>query len=142
MCIIVDTNRASSFADAECKNGSALREWLMRKQEVLVIGGKLTEELSNSSASNFIRELERIGLIDSVPDSELEVHMPQAGTYESDDPHIIGLIRARRVSVVYSDDQNLGKDLKKFRNLRGDRPKLYKYVAHRKMLEHCSCKAR
>ncbi len=105
MCAIVDANAASEvFGKHRSGAGSGFLDWLDRGDGVLVVGGKLYEELAELSrfldwAADAIKAggLKRVNAEEM---AEREQSIVQKGGCLSNDSHVLGLGSGKRCSPV------------------------------------------
>lgn len=118
MCLIVDASaRDDVFGKNRTLAGEQLFRWLERPSARLVLGGKLTEELSSSNS--FERWAETAiadGRVRSFSRDEVGAETDSlAADWQgsSNDQHVIALARISRARVLYAIDGDLRED---FRN--------------------------
>ena len=117
MPIIVDANRAADFTRPLGGRAKEILERINRNKIRIVIGGKLGLELAKTKFGPLLVELLRSGRAHRYSDSDVETEsiLVQAMALNSDDPHVLALARVSKTRLVYTNDQNLMKDLKNIR---------------------------
>lgn len=141
MCAILDANVASEvFSRNGPTAGTKFLDWVEKGGNHLVVGGKLTDELSAVS-----KELKQLGLagrtkIINADEIEIEEKRLQSKC-KSNDPHIIALARISGARLLYSNDVDLQEDFKRKELISGPRGKIYTTLreksfgsAHKKLL--------
>ncbi|MCY3614379.1 MAG: PIN domain-containing protein [Bacteroidetes bacterium] len=131
MCAILDANVVHEvFAVDSHDAGKRFFEWINTGRGRLVIGGKLTVELSRAS-EKFTQwaKIARIkGRMRIVQDSEVDqkgVELAQAGNCSSNDLHIIALAQISGARLLYSKDTALHKDFRNKKLVDRPRGKIY-----------------
>ena len=131
MCAIVDANVVSEvFGSNLPPAGEKFFDWLNKGSGRLVVGGKLLEELKQSSADfrRWGKEAQLAGKMRIVNESEVDARTEQIqseGTIRSDDPHVIALAQVSRARLLYSNDGNLQKDFNNKSLIDDPRGKVY-----------------
>ncbi len=141
MCIILDANLFSDYLQ-NTPDMKPVRRWLE--------GGRGTPsrgKLAYSPTAKFRAELgrhrkfktkldalNRAGLLKMVPESKVAEEEGKLPNLKSDDPHIVALALAGRVSLLVSRDQALHKD---FKDVVGG--KVYQTATHRGLLTPDLC---
>jgi predicted nucleic acid-binding protein len=142
MCLILDTNR---FSDAlktpPDPRYLPLLNWLLSEEGMLVVGGtKYRAEIgAHSGAIRFFAARQRAGQAhltsDKIVDEE-EAALTAAGSFRSDDPHIIALARKSGARTVCTEDTDLMSDVKDSRLLKGPKGRVYRNASHSHLLHH------
>ncbi|MCY3664134.1 MAG: PIN domain-containing protein [Gemmatimonadetes bacterium] len=131
MCAIVDANVVSEiFGSNLPPAGEKFFDWLNQGSGLLVVGGKLLEELEKSSADFRLwgREAQLAGKMKIVNKSEVDARTKQlqsAAAIRSNDPHVIALAQVSGARLLYSNDGNLQKDFNDKRLIDAPRGKVY-----------------
>ena len=131
MCAIVDANVVSEvFGSNLPPAGEKFFDWLNKGSGRLVVGGKLFEELKQSSTDFRLwgKEAQLAGKMRIVNESEVDARTEQIqneGTIRSDDPHVIALAQVSRARLLYSNDGNLQQDFKNKSLIDDPRGKVY-----------------
>ena len=131
MCAIVDANVVSEvFGSNLPPVGEKFFDWLNKGSGRLVVGGKLFEELKQSSADfrRWGQEAQLAGKMRIVNESEVDARTKQIqseGTIRSDDPHVIALAQVSGARLLYSNDGNLQKDFNNKSLIDDPRGKVY-----------------
>ena len=131
MCAIVDANVVSEvFGSNLPPVGEKFFDWLNKGSGRLVVGGKLFEELKQSSADfrRWGQEAQLAGKMRIVNESEVDARTKQIqseGTIRSDDPHVIALAQISDARLLYSNDGNLQQDFKNKKLIDDPRGKVY-----------------
>ena len=137
MCAIVDLNVASEvFGEDPPPAAEEFLEWLSDGRGVLVVGGKLQEELDGHSpdfrrwASQAIlaRQM-RVVNEDEVGDRERQIR--SAGECRSDDPHVLALAQVSGARLLYSNDRALQQDFADHRLINRPRGKVYSTLVNK-----------
>lgn len=142
MCLVIDANRAGVFFGQPGSEAAApIWAWL-RKDGVLVYGGRLAAELAKVAvAGKLLLELNRAGraiLEDTAKVEAAESEIRKAGSFESNDPHVLALARVSSARVLYSEDKALIRDFKNRELLDNPRGRVYRQASHHKLLGHVS----
>lgn len=139
MCLVIDANRAGVFFGQPGSEAAApIWAWL-RKDGVLVYGGRLAAELGKlAEARRLLLRLYQSGqavLMDSKLIEQAEAEVLGFEGLESDDPHVLALARVSGARVVYTEDAALIRD---FTNPRVLKPKgrVYQRAEHCHLLGH------
>ena len=119
MCAIIDANVVSEvFGEHRPEAGEEFFSWINGGRGVLVVGGRLFQELLKSSAGfrkwapgallsgSMMREDAK-----AVNDREMRINC--RGEHRSDDPHILALAQESGARLLYTNDRDLQRD---FRN--------------------------
>lgn len=119
MCAIIDANIAAEvFGDDRPEAGEEFFKWIDAGKGVLVVGGKLYQELVRASAE--FRVWGPAALLsgdmtredaNEVNAREREIHGNRE--HSSNDPHVLALAQISGARLLYSNDRNLQQD---FRN--------------------------
>ncbi len=119
MCAIVDANVAREvFEPNQPPAGREFFRWLNKQKGRFVIGGKLREELRQSSANyrTWAQQARLSGLMTVVSDSEVNARTDELRSQAacgSNDEHVIALAQVSGTRLLYSNDRALQQD---FRN--------------------------
>ena len=131
MCAIVDANVISEvFGSNLPPAGEKFFDWLNKGSGLLIVGGKLLEELEQGSAEfrRWGQEAQLAEKMRIVNESEVDARTEQIqseGSIRSDDPHVIALAQVSRARLLYSNDRNLQKDFDNKRLIDAPRGKVY-----------------
>ena len=131
MCAIVDANVISEvFGSNLPPAGEKFFDWLNKGSGLLIVGGKLLEELEQGSADfrRWGKEAQLAGKMRIVNESEVDARTEQIqseGSIRSDDPHVIALAQVSRARLLYSNDGNLQQDFKTKKLIDDPRGKVY-----------------
>lgn len=137
----------------ELMPGRNFFEWIngnrMNDSLKLIIGGKLTEELSlDSRVLDWLTEGDRRGRVVRVADWELEIAKDNIGNIKlkSNDKHIIELAVSSGARLLYSNDKELHKDFRSPNVINKPRGKVYSTLKSsksdkrkRKLLKEAQC---
>lgn len=140
MCIIVDANCVNHLVN-KTENGKPVLRWLLnRKQKAgIILGGKLTSEVSIKSFLPTLTELDRAGRVHRVKDELVEKKLAAIDkTCKSNDPHIVALALAARCNLVFTHDELLHVDLKGHAAT-GEPISIYQTAGHTHLLKECVC---
>lgn len=133
--------------------GKEFFEWIngnrMNDSLKLIIGGKLTEELSlDNRVLAWLTEGDRRGRVVRVADSELEIAKDEIGNLKlkSNDKHIIELAISSGARLLYSNDKKLQADFRSPNVNNEPRGKVYSTLVStkidrrkRKLLREAQC---
>lgn len=131
MCAIVDANVVPEiFGSNLPPAGEKFFDWLNQGSGLLVVGGKLLEELEKSSADFRLwgREAQLAGKMKIVNKSEVDARTKQlqsTAAIRSNDSHVIALAQVSGARLLYSNDGNLQKDFNDKRLIDAPRGKVY-----------------
>lgn len=139
MCIIVDANRAHVLFSQPASDAAApIWEWL-KKDGILVYGGKLASELGKITTSRrLLAELARGGraILETAETVDREERLVLAtGHCKSNDQHVVALARVSGARVLFTEDRFLMEDFQNPRLLR-PKGKIYRRSTHRRLLTH------
>ena len=131
MCAIVDANVVSEvFGSNLSPAGDRFFNWLNRGSGLLVVGGKVLEELEASSP-NFRRwgqEAQlagRIRILNRTIIDERTAQLQNDAAIKSDDPHVIALAQVSGARLLYTNDLDLQRDFKNKMLIDEPRGKVY-----------------
>ncbi|MCY4223365.1 MAG: PIN domain-containing protein [Bacteroidetes bacterium] len=119
MCAILDANVVHEvFKNGEDDAGKQFFRWINGGLGRLVIGGRLTDELSHASVNfrQWAKTAIKRGIIRTVRIDQIhqtEKDLIAGGNTQSNDIHIIALARVSGARLLFSNDTALHKD---FRN--------------------------
>lgn len=147
MCIIVDANVAHRIVAAPMhEDARQIVDWIDRGDGRLVIGGKLTEELSqNGSVTRWLRTRIQAGLVRQIPVVVIaakERHLSALKVCLSDDVHVLALALASGCRLIYTADGLLRRDFKNKRIIGSPRGKVYTSMANKNLLNSRTCRPR
>lgn len=132
MCAIVDANVVSEvFGTNPPEAGMEFLLWIERNVNGrLVVGGKLLDELYNSSPGfrEWASEVQRSGNMRRIKKEQIDVQeekLREASEYVSDDPHIIALAQVSGARLLYSNDKKLQQDFNNKELIDNPRGKVY-----------------
>ena len=134
---IGDLNRAS-------EHGKPVLDWLDRGNGVLIVGGRLTEELGRSEKlMTYLAGFNRAGRkkLRALNDEAVRIRtekLRRANVCHSDDPHIVALIQMSKCELIFSRDRNLHKDVQN-RHLLDHGVSIYQCKDHDHLLTECNC---
>jgi hypothetical protein len=92
---------------------AAVVDWI-NDGGLVVVGGKLTQELGRTKFGGFLTELSRRGGLRTYSKGavEAELDVVSAMPIKSDDPHVLALARLSGARVAITNDNKLIADLK------------------------------
>jgi len=131
MCAIIDTNAVHEvFGGENHEAGLQFRLWIYSGRGRLVIGGRLTAELSRASVQfrRWVSIVQSQGKILREPDdtvNQREIDLTDEGRCQSNDPHIIALAQVSGARLLYSNDKALQRDFKNQDLINNPRGKIY-----------------
>ncbi|MCY4001481.1 MAG: hypothetical protein OXF84_11845 [Bacteroidetes bacterium] len=131
MCAIIDANAVHEvFGDENHEAGLQFRRWIYSGRGRLVVGGRLTAELSRASVKfrHWVTTVQSQGKILRKPDdtvNQREMELTDEGCCQSDDPHIIALAQVSGARLLYSNDKSLQQDFKNKDLINNPRGKVY-----------------
>jgi len=147
MCAILDANVAHEvFEDETHEAGIQFRLWITIGSGRLVVGGKLTDELSRASEKfrKWVPIAQAQGKIQREQDDLVNQrgrNLTGEGHCRSNDVHIIALAQISGARLLYSKDKKLQQDFKNKELLDHPRGKVYSTIkggdfskAHRNLL--------
>ena len=130
MCAILDNNvRHEVFGDSQTEAGKFFLDWLDKKDGMLVVGGKLLQELSGYS--NFVQWLQQALLSNRarrISDQEVNnetENLREQRICQSNDEHVLGLARVSGARLLFTNDQALTNDFKNRNIIPGVRGRVY-----------------
>ena len=130
MCAILDNNvRHEVFGDSQTEAGKLFLDWLDKKDGMLVVGGKLLQELRGYS--NFVQWLQQALLSNRarrISDQEVNNEtekLREQRICQSNDEHVLGLARVSGARLLFTNDQALTNDFKNRNIIPGVRGRVY-----------------
>ena len=141
MCVIVDANLAArALRELPEPEFAPLLDWLQTGGGVLVVGGRLTEELSRLEKPwQFVLNLLRAGRARPVGREQVEQEeavVAATGHCRSNDHHVLALARVSGARTLCTDDRALQQDFRNPRLISGPRGSIYQRQAHAHLLRH------
>jgi hypothetical protein len=137
MCLIIDADSvAAVFADKTPKNFVPIIEWLTAKNGMLVIGGKLSEEIDKvDKAKRFVRALSQAGHAKLISSALINKDAEEVRTQcKSNDNHVIALARISGARLLCSHDKELHKDFRNVSIVPEPRGHIYQTAKHKDLL--------
>ena len=131
MCAIVDANVMHEvFGSNLPPAGEGFFDWIEKGTKRLVVGGKLREELEQSSEDfrKWARVAIRTGKIRIVNTNEVDAktrEIENEGGYVSNDPHVLALAQVSGARLLYSNDGDLQEDFGNKNLIDNPRGKVY-----------------
>ena len=131
MCAIVDANVMHEVFGSNLQSaGEQFFDWIEKGTKRLVVGGKLREELEQSSEDfrKWARVAIRTGKIRIVNTNEVDAktrEIENEGGYVSNDPHVLALAQVSGARLLYSNDGDLQEDFGKKSLIDRPRGKIY-----------------
>ena len=131
MCAIVDANVVHEvFGSNLPPAGEQFFDWIEKGNERLVVGGKLLEELEESSEGFrlWASEAADAGKMRVVNKNEVDAktrEIENEGGYVSNDPHVLALAQVSGARLLYSNDGDLQEDFGKKSLIDQPRGKIY-----------------
>ncbi len=140
MCIILDANLFSEYLQ-NTPDMAPVRQWLegsKRRRGKLAYSptAKFRAEVRRHPFRDKLVELRRAGLLKEIPTAKVAEEEDKLPDLKSDDPHVVALAVAGRVSVLVSKDRDLHQDFKGV--VKGG--KVYQTAKHRRLLTPDLCK--
>lgn len=114
MPIIIDANRAGDFSAPLQGHASEIISRINNKQMSIVLGGKLTKELSKTKLKYLLLEWVRAGRAKRINDGDLIAEENRLNSLKlaSNDSHVLALAIKSNCKLLYSADDNLITDFK------------------------------
>jgi hypothetical protein len=140
MCLIIDANVAHELCGSVSERARPLVEWLLSGKGVVVVGGKLSKELSkNQELVSFFTTLSRSGRLLVINSERIENSTPDSvgksdNHIKSNDSHVIGLAMASGARLLFSEDAKLQQDFKNKKVISGTKGKVYSKTTHAHLL--------
>ena len=138
MCAIIDANVAAEvFGDERPEAGEEFFKWIDAGKGVLVVGGKLYQELVRASAE--FRVWGPAALLsgdmtredaNEVNAREREIHRNRE--HSSNDPHVLALAQISGARLLYSNDRNLQQDFRNPKLINRPRGNIYTTLVNKK----------
>lgn len=131
MCAIVDANVVNEvFGINRPQAGEEFFGWIDRGSGILVVGGKLLEELDRGSPvfRKWRLAARRAGRVRIENRGEVKARteeLQREQTYSSDDPHVLALAQVSGARLLYSNDGDLQQDFKDKELIDNPRGKVY-----------------
>ncbi len=119
MCAILDVNVVNEvFVVDGSDAGRQFFKWINQGRGRLVLGGKLTYELTKASEifRKWAKTARLSGKIRIVLDdvvNQRESHLTNEGQCQSNDPHVIALAQVSGARLLYTNDKTLQQDFKR-----------------------------
>lgn len=153
MSIIIDNNVAGIlFGNPTNRPEAATKvlEYINNKNLIVVIGGKLKDELCGSNmVKKWLSEGLKSGTAKNFRKGKVKAReeiLIQNNELMSDDPHVLALALESGARLLYSHDRRLGKDFKNRNIIPNPRGKIYKTnksddftAAHQRLLDDACC---
>ncbi|MEM9969716.1 MAG: hypothetical protein AAF762_01270 [Pseudomonadota bacterium] len=112
MPIVIDANRAGDFTPPISGHAGAILLRLRNRTIRIVLGGELKRELASTKFINIIVEQQRSGQLlninDEIVDEETDIVV--ALGIQSNDPHVLALLRVSETRLLYTEDGDLMVD--------------------------------
>lgn len=131
MCIIIDSDRLSSFlAQPYSENAAPIHKWLKRTGKLVYsTGDAFSTELPDNAIARF-RDLARRGRAEYIPDqvvSAMAATLRQNNSIriKSRDHHVLALAKVSGARLLYTGDKDLKADFKNRGILDNPRGKIY-----------------
>ncbi len=147
MCAILDASVISEvFGSTQHPAGKKFYEWMNSENGMLVVGGKLSEDLYKSSIpfrkwAATARQRGRMRTENTALVETRTRHIKNSGVCKSNDSHILALAQVSGARLLYSNDKDLRKDFKNKKLIDKPLGKIYSTLkcknftrAHRDML--------
>ena len=130
MCAILDNNvRHEVFGDSQTEAGKFFLDWLTTKDGILVVGGKLLQELGEyQKFAQWLQQAVSSGRARRISDQEVNgepANLQSRRICQSDDEHVLGLARASGARLLFTNDQDLTSDFKNRQIIPGVRGRVY-----------------
>lgn len=142
MCIIVDANRLSKFANPCDVDAKPIHRWLLsgRGKIVFSYGGAFAQEVPAKAKAKLI-EYSRAGIADFFPAHTLasELSRLRSTNTESDDEHVLALARVSGARLLYTGDRDLMDDFRNPHLIEGRRGKVYSRANNADLLNRSLC---
>ncbi len=130
MCVILDASaRDNVFGKERTAAGKQFFDWLETRRALLVIGGKLTDELASSRAfEKWAETAVSDGRVRVFRQSEVDTEtrtLSEDWSGKSNDQHVIALARISGARILYANDGSLCDDFKDPTLVSGGRGRIY-----------------
>lgn len=146
MCVICDANATNRLVRPGSEEGKLLLDWIVEKGGQIVLGGRLKKEsYHNEKVRQLYSRLLDAGRLHLIPDDRVESEtkiLEERGDLLSDDPHVLALARISGARILFSYDNNLGRDFKNKSLIDHPRGKIFKSAAHRSLLQSSACSSK
>lgn len=141
MCLILDASaRDQVFGRNPTAVGRELFEWLEARRTRLVLGGKLTEELTGSHSFERWAETAvsdgRVRVFNNEQVDRVTRVLSADWSGESNDQHVIALAEVSRARILYADDGPLQNDFRNSELVSSPGGKLYPTGESRNATRH------
>lgn len=143
MCIIVDANRLSTFANLNDPNAEPIHRWLRRGATIVYsVEGAFANEISYK-AKRLLQDYDRAGIARNFPAQSFveELRKVQRLELRSDDPHVLALARASGARLLYSNDRNLHDDFRDTQIVPRPKGKVYSSARNKDLLNRSVCRS-
>ena len=141
MCIIIDANAVGDLVEPS-EHGAPVLKWLLTGGGALIVGGKLTGELSKSGRMrSTLVTLNQAGKLHGLDDDKVRSVTEQIvakGHCCSNDPHVIAAAMVSGCRLIFSRDKDLHKDAKN-RDVLTPAASIYQNKDHQHLLTACDC---
>ena len=138
MCAILDNDvRHQVFGDSQTEAGKFFLDWLTSKKKrgVLVVGGKLLQELADSPKFNeWLQEAQQAGRTRRISDQEVNnetENLRKQKICQSNDEHVLALARVSGARLLFTNDQDLKNDFTNHQIIKGVPGRVYTTVQNR-----------
>lgn len=130
MCAILDNSVVTEvFGENRPPAGEKFFRWLNEGRGLLVLGGKLREELGeNKKFSEWLKEAIRAGRVKSYKDAVVNKKtekLRKAQSCRSNDQHVVALAQVSGARLLYANDVDLQKDFQNRCLIDNPRGKIY-----------------
>ena len=140
MCAIVDANVAAEvFGSDRPEAGKGFFDWINKGNGLLVVGGKLLEELNGSSYhfKTWSLQARLAGKMRVENENRVNARTEELrtdGTFRSNDPHVLALAQVSGARLLYSNDGQLQHDFKNKSLIDNPRGKVYSTLKSKNFL--------
>lgn len=130
MCAIVDNDVVGEvFGDSDSPAGQGFFNWLNGGRGRLVVGGKLLDELAESrNFREWASTATLFGRMTTLNRNEVEERtrmIENEATHSSNDPHVLAVAQIGGARLLFTNDQDLGRDFRRKSLIDDPRGRIY-----------------
>ena len=116
MCLILDTSRYGDFLNPGNQDMKPVRDWMSTKNGKIAYSsiGNIKKELRRTRRMDTkFREYRRAGKIINYPRQTVAEEKAKLPIYKSDDPDVLALALASKVTLLVANDKDLQDDFER-----------------------------